>query len=157
MERTLVLIKPDAVHRRLVGRILARFEARGLQIVALKMLRITESLARTHYAPHEGKSFYEPLIRFVTSGPTVALVLEGKRAIEVVRGMLGPTFGPDAPPGTIRGDFGLSNRFNLAHGSDSPESAAHEIGLFFEEADLVEWRPHDLEQIYDFSEGGEPV
>lgn len=157
MERTLVLIKPDAVQRRLVGRILARFEARGLQLVALKMIRISETLARTHYAPHEGKPFYEPLIRFVTGGPTVALVVEGKRAIEVVRGMMGPTFGPDAPSGTIRGDFGLSNRFNLVHGSDSPESAAAEIALFFDDAELIDWRPGDVEQIYDFSEGGEPV
>jgi len=157
MERTLVLIKPDAVQRRLVGAIVARFEAKGLEVVALKMMQITEELARTHYAPHEGKPFYEPLIRFVTSGPTVALVLEGKRAIEVVRGMMGPTFGPDAPPGTIRGDFAISNRFNLVHGSDSPESAAHEIALFFDEADLIDWCPDDLGQIYDFSEGGEPV
>lgn len=157
MERTLVLIKPDAVHRRLVGAILARFEAKGLQLVALRMMQISEELARTHYAPHEGKPFYEPLIRFVTSGPTVALVLEGKRAIEVVRGMMGPTFGPDAPPGTIRGDFGLSNRFNLVHGSDSPDSAAEEIALFFDEGGLIEWQPHDVDQIYDFSQGGEPV
>ncbi len=157
MERTLVLIKPDAVQRRLVGRIVARFEAKGLKVVALKMMQITEELARTHYAPHEGKPFYEPLIRFVTGGPTVALVLEGKRAIEVVRGMMGPTFGPDAPPGTIRGDFAVSNRFNLVHGSDSPEAAAHEIALFFDEADLIDWLPGDLGQIYDFSEGGEPV
>jgi nucleoside-diphosphate kinase len=157
MERTLVLIKPDAVHRRLVGRILARFEEKGLQLVALKLIRIGEELARRHYAPHEGKPFYEPLIRFVTGGPTVALVLEGKRAIEVVRRMMGPTFGPDAEPGTLRGDFAISNRFNLAHGSDSAESAEAEIKLFFEPTDFVEWTPHDIEQIYDFSEGGEPV
>ena len=157
MEQTLVLIKPDAVQRRLVGRILARFEARGLKLVALKMIQIGEELARTHYAPHEGKPFYEPLIRFVTGGPTVALVLEGKRAIEVVRGMMGPTFGPDAPPGTIRGDFAISNRFNLVHGSDSPDSAAAEIALFFDPAELIDWRPADVEQVYDFSEGGEAV
>jgi len=157
MERTLELIKCKAVQRRLVGRIVARFEAKGLKVVALKMMQITEELARTHYAPHEGKPFYEPLIRFVTGGPTVALVLEGKRAIEVVRGMMGPTFGPDAPPGTIRGDFAVSNRFNLVNGSDSPEAAAHEIALFFDEADLIVWLPGDLGQIYDFSEGGEPV
>ena len=157
MERTLVLIKPDAVQRRLVGRILARFERKGLQIVGLKILQIGEALARRHYAAHEGKPFYEPLIRFLTSGPTVALVLEGKRAVEVVRTMMGPTFGPDAPPGTIRGDFAVSNRFNLVHGSDSPESAEAEIVLFFEPSDLVEWRPDDIANLYDFSEGGEPV
>jgi len=157
MERTLVLIKPDAVQRRLVGRLLARFEAKGLQLVALKMMKITEELARQHYAPHEGKPFYEPLIRFMTGGPTVALVLEGKRAVEVVRRMMGPTFGPDAPPGTLRGDFAVSNRFNLVHGSDSPETAEREIALFFDPAELVEWWPDDMEQVYDFSEGGEPV
>ncbi|MBM4040973.1 MAG: nucleoside-diphosphate kinase [Planctomycetes bacterium] len=157
MERTLVLIKPDAVQRRLVGRIVGRFEAKGLQLVALKMMKISEELARRHYAPHEGKPFYEPLIRFVTGGPTVALILEGKRAVEVVRRMMGPTFGPDALPGTIRGDFAVSNRFNLVHGSDSPESAEKEIALFFDEAELVEWWPDDVEQVYDFSEGGEPV
>jgi nucleoside-diphosphate kinase len=157
MERTLVLIKPDAVQRRLVGRVLARFEAKGLQVVALKMMKIPEELARHHYAPHEGKPFYEPLIRFMTGGPTVALVLEGKRAVEVVRRMMGPTFGPDAPPGTLRGDFAVSNRFNLVHGSDSPETAESEIALFFDPAELVEWWPDDMEQVYDFSEGGEPV
>ncbi len=157
MERTLVLVKPDAVQRRLVGRILARFEAKGLQLVALKMVKITEELARQHYAPHEGKPFYEPLIRFMTGGPTVALILEGKRAVEVVRRMMGPTFGPDAPPGTIRGDFAVSNRFNLVHGSDSPESAEKEIALFFDPAEVVDWWPDDMEQLYDFSEGGEPI
>ena len=157
MEHTLVLIKPDAVHRRLVGRILTRFEHKGLCIVALKMLQIDEQLARRHYAAHEGKPFYEPLIRFVTSGPTVAAVLEGTRAIEVVRRMMGATFGPDAEPGTIRGDFAVSNRFNLVHGSDSPESAAAEIALFFDPSELIDWQPDDIEQIYDFSEGGEPV
>jgi nucleoside-diphosphate kinase len=157
MERTLVLIKPDAVHRRLVGRILARFEQKGLSVVALKMIQIDQALARRHYAAHEGKPFYEPLIRFVTGGPTVALVLEGKRAIEVVRRMMGATFGPDAEPGTLRGDFAVSNRFNLVHGSDSPQTADAEIALFFEDSELMDWQPDDFEQIYDFSEGGEPV
>jgi len=157
MERTLVLIKPDAVQRHLVGQILGRFEAKGLQLVAMKMLQIDEELARRHYAPHEGKPFYEPLIRFMTGGPTVALIVEGKRAVEVVRRMMGPTFGPDAPPGTIRGDFAISNRFNLVHGSDSPETAAAEIELFFQPDEIVEWLPDDIEQVYDFTEGGEPV
>lgn len=157
MERTLVLIKPDAVHRRLVGRIIARFEHKGLKLVALKMLRIDEPLARRHYAAHEGKPFYEPLVRFITSGPTVALVLEGKRAIEVVRKMMGATFGPDAQPGTIRGDLAISNRFNLVHGSDSQETAEAEIALFFRPDELLDWEPADIEEIYDFSEGGEPV
>ena len=157
MERTLVLIKPDAVQRRLIGGILARFEAKGLQLVALKMMKIPEELARQHYAPHEGKPFYEPLIRFMTGGPTVALILEGQRAVEIVRRLMGPTFGPDAPPGTIRGDLAVSKRFNLVHGSDSPESAEKEIALFFDPAEVVDWWPDDMEEIYDFSEGGEPV
>ncbi len=157
MERTLVLIKPDAVHRRLVGRIIARFEHKGLKLVGLKMLRIDEPLARRHYATHEGKPFYEPLVRFITSGPTVALVLEGKRAIEVVRKTMGATFGPDAQPGTIRGDLAISNRFNLVHGSDSPQTAEAEIALFFRPNELLEWEPADIEMVYDFSEGGEPV
>ena len=157
MERTLVLIKPDAVQRRLVGRIVARFEAKGLRLVALKMLQVSEQLARRHYAAHEGKHFYEPLIRFITGGPTVALVLEGKGAIAVVRAMMGKTFGPDADPGTIRGDFGLSNRFNLVHGSDAPDTAAAEIALYFAAGELLGWRPCDLDALYDFSEGGEPV
>ncbi|MFP4058250.1 MAG: nucleoside-diphosphate kinase [Candidatus Brocadiia bacterium] len=157
MERTLVLIKPDAVHRRLVGRILARFEHKGLKLVALKMMRISEELARRHYAPHEGKTFYEPLIRFVTAGPAVALVLEGKRAVEVVRAMMGATFGPDAAPGTLRGDLAMSNRFNLVHGSDSPATAEAEMALFFQPHELVEWEPHDNPWVYDFSGGGEPV
>ena len=157
MERTLVLIKPDAVHRRLVGRIIARFEHKGLKLVGLKMLRIDEPLARRHYAAHEGKPFYEPLVRFITGGPTVALVLEGKRAIEVVRKIMGATFGPEAQPGTIRGDLAISNRFNLVHGSDSPQTAEAEIALFFRPEELIEWEPADIQMVYDFSEGGEPV
>jgi len=157
MERTLVLIKPDGVHRRLVGRIIARLEQKGLKLVGLKMLRVDEPLARRHYAAHEGKPFYEPLVRFITGGPTVALVLEGKRAIEVVRKIMGATFGPEAQPGTIRGDLAISNRFNLVHGSDSPQTAEAEIALFFRPEELLEWQPVDLEMIYDFSEGGEPV
>jgi len=157
MEQTLVLIKPDAVQRRLIGRILARFERKGLQVVGLKMMRISEELARRHYAPHVGKPFYEPLVRFITSGPTVALVLEGRRAIDVVRKLMGKTLGSDAEPGTIRGDLAISNRFNLVHGSDSHESAEAEIALYFQPSELVEWWPDDIDQVYDFSEGGEPV
>ena len=157
MERTLVLIKPDAVHRRLVGHIIGRFEQKGLKLVGLKMLRVSEELARRHYAAHEGKPFYEPLVRFITSGPTVALVLEGKRAVEVARKMMGATFGADAQPGTIRGDLAISNRFNLVHGSDAPETAQAEIALFFSKDELLDWQPADIEKVYDFSEGGEPV
>ncbi|NQT85493.1 nucleoside-diphosphate kinase [bacterium] len=157
MERTLVLIKPDAVHRRLVGALLSRFEQKGLHMQGLKLMRITEALARQHYAAHEGKPFYEPLIRFMTGGPTVAFVLVGKGAIDIVRKMNGATFGPDAAPGTIRGDFGMSKRFNLVHASDSVESAEREVDLFFLPEELVEWTPWDIEQVYDFSEGEEPI
>ena len=156
MQRTLVMLKPDAVHRGLVGRILARFEAKGLKIVALKLGRIDRASAERHYAAHRGKDYYEPLIRFVTSGPTVFLVLEGKGAVAVVRRMLGATFGADAEPGTIRGDFGMSNRFNLVHGSDSPETADREIALFFRPEELIPWDPAAWPWTYDFSTG-EPV
>ncbi len=130
-QRTLVLLKPDAVRRGLVGAILSRFEDRGLHIVAMEQRTIEESLADAHYAEHVDRDFYPPLRAFVTSGPLVALVLEGDQAIEVVRGINGATDGRKAAPGTIRGDYSLSNRENLVHGSDSPESAEREIGIWF--------------------------
>ena len=130
-ERTLVLLKPDAVRRGLVGAILARFETRGLRIVALEQRTIGGELADRHYAEHVERDFYPPLRAFVTSGPLVALVLEGDSAIEVVRGINGATDGRKAAPGTIRGDYSLSNRENLVHGSDSAESAEREIGIWF--------------------------
>src|SRR3954453_8210259 len=130
-QRTLVLLKPDAVRRGLVGRILARFEEKGLRIVALEQRTIDAALADRHYAEHVERDFYPPLREFVTSGPMVALVLEGDQAIEVVRALNGATDGRKAAPGTIRGDFSLSNRENLVHGSDSPESADREIKLWF--------------------------
>ena len=139
MERTLVILKPDSVQRRLVGRILARFEEKGLRLVALKLLWMDRLLAERLYAVHKGRDFYEPLLAFMTSSPCVALVLEGPSAIAVVRGMLGPTAGTEAPPGTIRGDFGLSSRLNLTHGSDSPESAQREIGILFQPAELLSY------------------
>ena len=148
MERTLVVLKPDAVQRRLVGRIVARFERKGLKIVAMKMRTISQQLARTMYAPHEGKDFYEPLVEFLTASPVVAMVLEGLTAVAVVRQMLGPTFGPDAPPGTIRGDLGLSRRYNLVHGSDSPESARREIELFFRQDELLEYESNGDRWVY---------
>lgn len=138
MQQTLVVLKPDAVARRLVGRILSRLEAKGLTLRAMRLVRVDEPLARRMYSVHEGKDFYEPLVAFITSGPVVAMVLEAPDAIDVVRRMMGPTFGPDAPAGTIRGDFGLSRRYNLIHGSDSPASAEREIPLFFSPADLCD-------------------
>ena len=131
VQRTLVLLKHDAVRRGLVGAILDRFERRGLTIVALELRTIDAELADRHYAEHVERDFYPPLREFVTSGPLVALVLEGDEAIEVVRGLNGATDGRKAAPGTIRGDFSLSNRENLVHGSDSWESAEREIGIWF--------------------------
>ncbi len=130
-QRTLVLLKPDAVRRGLVGEVLSRFEAKGLTIVALEHRLIDGELADRHYAEHVERDFYPPLREFVTSGPLVAMVLEGDEAVEVVRALNGATDGRKAAPGTIRGDLSLSNRENLVHGSDSPESAEREIGIWF--------------------------
>ena len=130
-QRTLVLLKPDAVQRGLVGEILGRYERKGLTIVALEHRTIDGELADTHYAEHVGKDFYPPLRDFVLSGPLVALVLEGDEAVQVVRDLNGATDGRKAAPGTIRGDLSLSNRYNLVHGSDSPESATREISIWF--------------------------
>ena len=130
-QRTLVLLKPDAVRRGLVGNVLARFEAKGLSIVALEHRHIDAAMADAHYAEHVERDFYPPLRTFVTSGPLVALVLAGDEAIEVGRARNGATDGRKAAPGTIRGDLSLSNRENLVHGSDSPESAEREIALWF--------------------------
>lgn len=130
-QRTLVLLKPDTVRRGLVGEVLRRFEAKGLTLVAMDLRTIDGDTADQHYAEHVERDFYPPLRAFVTSGPLVAMVLEGDEAIEVVRGLLGATDGRKAAPGTIRGDLSLSNRENLAHGSDSPESAERELKLWF--------------------------
>ena len=130
-QRTLVLLKPDAVRRGLVGEVLGRFEAKGLSIVAMEHRTIDAAQADRHYAEHVDKAFYPPLRDFVTSGPLVALVLEGEEAVAVVRAANGATDGRAAAPGTIRGDLSLSNRENLVHGSDSPESAVREIGIWF--------------------------
>ena len=139
MERTLVIIKPDAVQRGLIGEIVARFERRGLRIVALKLIHIDEALARRHYAVHEGKSFYEPLVRYITSSPVAVMVLEGNKAIEIVRRTMGATNPVEATPGTIRADFGLEIGRNLVHGSDGAETAAFEIPLFFTEAEILSY------------------
>jgi nucleoside-diphosphate kinase len=130
-QRTLVLLKPDAVRRGLVGEVLSRFEAKGLTIVAMEFRQIDGELADTHYAEHVERDFYPPLREFVTSGPMVSMVLEGDEAVEVVRAINGATDGRKAAPGTIRGDLSLSNRENLVHGSDSLESAKREIGIWF--------------------------
>ncbi|MDR0870049.1 MAG: nucleoside-diphosphate kinase [Planctomycetaceae bacterium] len=129
--QTLILLKPDAVERGLVGAILKRFEEKGLQIVRMKMLCFTPELAQQHYAEHVSKPFYPALKQYITSGPVVAAVLDGVEAVAVVRQLVGPTNGIEAPPGTIRGDYSLSNQRNLVHASDSPESAEREIKIFF--------------------------
>jgi len=139
LERTLVIIKPDAVQRGLIGEIIARFERRGLRIAALKLIQMGKPLAQRLYAVHEGKSFYEPLIRYITSSPVVVMVLEGNDAIEIVRRTMGATNPAKAAPGTIRADFGLEIGRNLVHGSDGPETAAFEVPLFFEEDEILSY------------------
>ena len=131
LERTLVLVKPDGVARRLVGEVLGRLERKGLALVAIELRTLDRATAERHYAEHAGKPFFDPLIEFITSGPLVAAVAQGPRAIETWRAMMGPTDPVKAPSGTVRGDFGLLVTQNLVHGSDSPESAAREIALFF--------------------------
>ncbi|MCR4293334.1 MAG: nucleoside-diphosphate kinase [Candidatus Kuenenia sp.] len=154
MEKTLIILKPDAIQRRLLGKIISRFEEKGLQIAGMKMMMIPESLARAHYASHKGKDFFEPLVRYTTSSPVIVIVIKGKNAIEIARKMMGATFGSKAEPGTIRGDYAVSNRFNLIHGSDSPSSAEKEIAAFFTKEEIVDYQPIDLSWVYDISEGG---
>lgn len=140
MERTLIICKPDAVNRLLVGRILARFEDKGLRLVGLKLQQSARPQVEKHYEVHKERPFYKDLVGFMTSSPVVVAVLEGPSAISVVRTLLGPTDGRQAPPGTIRGDFGLDKQYNLVHASDSPETAAFEIGLFFKPEELVSYQ-----------------
>ena len=151
MQKTLVIIKPDAVQRRLIGKIINRFEEKGLETVGLKMTVISDELAKEHYSDHDGRDYYEKLVKFMTSGPVVMMVLRGKKAIAVTRKLMGSTFGHEAEPGTIRGDFAISKRFNLIHGSDSEESAAKEISLFFDNGELIQNDQSGLKWIYDLS------
>jgi nucleoside-diphosphate kinase len=141
MERTLVLFKPDCLERRLVGRLLSRFEDKGFNLVAMKLMRVTPELAARHYAQHVQQDWYPALEAFITAGPLVAAVVEGPEAIRVVREMVGPTNGRDAPPGTIRGDFGSSRQMNLIHASDGPKAALREIGIFFRKSEMVPSEP----------------
>jgi nucleoside-diphosphate kinase len=139
MERTLVIIKPDAVQRGLIGEITTRLEKRGLKIVAMKMIHINQELAAKHYAVHLGKPFYEGLLEYITSSPVVVMAVEGKQAIEIVRSTMGATDPAQAAPGTIRADFALEIGRNLVHGSDGPETAVFELGLFFRDDELLSW------------------
>lgn len=144
-ERTLVLIKPDGVQRLLVGRILTRFEERGLRMVGLKLVRVDREFAERHYAVHRERPFFEGLVTFITSSPVVALVLEGPNAIAVVRAMVGSTRPHEAAPGTIRGDFALDTGQNLVHASDGPETADFELGLWFAPGELFDY-PRDADR-----------
>jgi nucleoside-diphosphate kinase len=153
MERTLIILKPDAVQRGICGEILQRFEKKGLQIVGMKFIKIPSTLAETHYSSHKGKPFYDGLVKFMTGSPVIVIALAGKDAITIARKMMGATFGSKAEPGTIRGDFGVSNSFNLIHGSDSAESAQKELGLFFKPDELVDWKPTLQAWVYDMSKG----
>jgi nucleoside-diphosphate kinase len=143
MERTLVLLKPDAVQRHLIGEILGRFERKGLKVVGLKLVQASKALAEQHYAVHKERPFYGSLITFLTSGPTVAVVLEGREAVAAVRNLMGATDGVKAAVGTVRGDYAISVQNNLVHGSDSVENAQSEIALWFKADELVAWTPVD--------------
>jgi nucleoside-diphosphate kinase len=139
MEQTLLIFKPDAIHRHLVGRILTRFEEKGLRIAALKLFQPSRALIEEHYAVHRNQPFYPSLVAFMSSGPVITAVLEGPGAISVVRKLVGATHGQKAEAGTIRGDFGLDQQYNLVHASDGPETAQKEIALFFKPAELVRY------------------
>src|SRR5262245_20481182 len=144
METTLVILKPDAIQRGLAGRILGRFEDKGLQLAGARLIRVSPELAARLYEPHRGKPFYDGLIKFMTSSPVLVMALRGVGAIEVCRKLMGATFGSRAEAGTIRGDYGISNSFNLVHGSDSPAAAKRELDIFFKAADLIDYqRPVD--------------
>ena len=145
MERTLVIIKPDGVQRALVGDIVSRFERRGLRLAAMKLMQMSLELAQRHYAVHEGKPFYESLLQYITSGPVVVMVLEGRDVIETVRLTMGATNPSRAAPGTVRADLALETGRNLVHGSDSPETAAYEIPLFFSDAEILSY-PRDSDR-----------
>ena len=139
-EKTLILVKPDGVQRGLIGAITSRLEARGLRIAAMKMLQVSREMAMKHYGVHEGKPFFDGLVSFITSGPVVAMVLEGRSAVEMTRNTMGVTDPLRAQPGTIRGDLGVDIGRNLVHGSDSPETAAQEIAFFFSEDEILSYR-----------------
>ncbi|MEE9392889.1 MAG: nucleoside-diphosphate kinase [Planctomycetota bacterium] len=152
METTLLIVKPDGVQRQLVGKIIGRFEAKGMQLVGMKMMTISKDLAHTHYADHKERPFFKGLVNFMTSSPVVVFAVRGNGVIAMARKMMGATFGSNAEPGTIRGDLGVSNSFNLIHGSDSPEAAERELGLFFNEGEVQDYTLGNLNWIYDASE-----
>lgn len=147
-ERTLIIVKPDAVQRHLAGRIIARFESKGLKLVAAKLMQISEELARQHYAAHKDKPFFERAVKFMASSPSLVMIWQADGIVDIVRKMIGSTFGYEAQPGTIRGDFGCSQRYNLIHGSDNPESARNEIEMFFTPDEIVDYDLADAGWLY---------
>lgn len=152
MEKTLVIIKPDGVNRGLIGAILKRFEDKGLKVIAMKMKFLEDKELEEHYAHHKGKPFFQGLVDFMKHAPSVLMILEGNKAIEVVRLMAGQTYGIEAVPGTIRGDFSMSQSNNIVHASDSPETAEAEIKRFFSESEVFEWDKVDLTEVYNEEE-----
>jgi len=140
MEKTFVMVKPDGVQRNLIGKIIDRFEEKGLKVIALKMMQISEELAHKHYGEHKGKPFFQGLVEYITSGPVVAMVLEGKEAVSAVRNMMGATNPLKADPGTIRGTYAMDIGRNVVHGSDSPDSAKREIALFFNDTEILNYK-----------------
>jgi len=155
MEQTLIILKPDAVQRGLMGRIISRFEDKGIKIIGTKFMQISRELAEVHYEAHKERPFYDGLVHFMTSSPVMVMALEGVGAIAICRSMMGATFGSQAVAGTIRGDFGTSNSLNLIHGSDSKEAAQRELALFFNEGEVISWERASECWVYDLS-GDEP-
>ena len=147
-ERTLIIIKPDGIQRHLAGKIIGRFEKKGFKLAAVKFMQIPEDLARQHYAVHQGKSFFEGVVKYLASAPSLIMVWEAEGVIEMARKMMGATFGYEERPGTIRGDFSSSRGYNLIHGSDSPESAQLEIGLFFGPEEIINYQLADAHWLY---------
>ncbi|MBW8035657.1 MAG: nucleoside-diphosphate kinase [Planctomycetes bacterium] len=147
-EKTLIIVKPDGVQRHFVGEIISRFEKKGFKLIAAKFMQISEELARKHYAVHEGKPFFEGVVKYISSSPSMVMVWEAEGVIDMARKMMGATFGYDAESGTIRGDFSCSKGYNLIHGSDSPESADFEIPIYFTGEDIVEYDLADEKWLY---------
>ena len=147
-ERTLIIVKPDGVQRHLTGEIITRFEKKGLKLVAAKFMTISEDLARQHYAVHKGKPFFEGVVKYLSSAPVLVMVWEAQGVIDISRKLMGSTFGFNAEPGTIRGDFGCSKGYNLIHGSDSPQSADYEIALYFKPDEIADYNLADSAWLY---------
>jgi nucleoside-diphosphate kinase len=149
MERTLIIVKPDGIQRGLIGNVITRFEQRGLKFIGLKLIQITQELAERHYGVHKGKPFYDSLVKYIISGPVVVGVVEGPKAISVVRTTMGATNAAEAIPGTIRGDYALEIGFNIIHGSDGPETAVQEINLFFKPEQLLDYKLVTDQWVYE--------